>query len=361
MRFLLVSFFVSALLCGIGLFLLSHLLPANFLAARMSSRSNHSIAARQIGGLALIPAILVTLAIFAPDLEVNMQLFLCLSGASLLLWVVGGLDDRYELSEIIRLGSQLLAAITVLYGLGPDFRLLPNLLPYWLEATLIVFALIIAINVTNFMDGLDLMTVAGLGVPLVGIALLGALGLTGLTSSGIGAVAAGGLLGFALFNRPPASIFLGDSGSPPLGLIVGTALLLLARETHIVVALVLPLYYILDAGTTIVMRAAQGENILKAHSKHAYQIAKPQWLECAESGGPCGAFKYNPDRLRGGLAGAGSSARTTDISAGRSRCHTHSAARFPRALQEAMTSKSTLRTISISSFSMAVRSTARLS
>ncbi|ABQ61271.1 hypothetical protein H721_00531 [Brucella ovis IntaBari-2006-46-332] len=266
--------FRQCLLCGIGLFLLSHLLPANFLAARMSSRSNHSIAARQIGGLALIPAILVTLAIFAPDLEVNMQLFLCLSGASLLLWVVGGLDDRYELSEIIRLGSQLLAAITVLYGLGPDFRLLPNLLPYWLEATLIVFALIIAINVTNFMDGLDLMTVAGLGVPLVGIALLGALGLTGLTSSGIGAVAAGGLLGFALFNRPPASIFLGDSGSPPLGLIVGTALLLLARETHIVVALVLPLYYILDAGTTIVMRAAQGENILKAHSKHAYQIAK---------------------------------------------------------------------------------------
>ncbi len=51
-------------------------------------------------------------------------------------------------------------------------------------------------------------------------------------------------------------------------------MLLLARETHIVVALVLPLYYILDAGTTIVMRAAQGENILKAHSKHAYQIAK---------------------------------------------------------------------------------------
>ncbi|MRN42351.1 MULTISPECIES: glycosyltransferase family 4 protein [unclassified Brucella] len=274
MRFLLVSFFVSALLCGIGLFLLSHLLPANFLAARMSSRSNHSIAARQIGGLALIPAILVTLAIFTPDLEVNMQLFLCLSGASLLLWAIGGLDDRYELSEIIRLGSQFLAAITVLYGLGPDFRLLPNLLPYWLEATLIVFALIIAINVTNFMDGLDLMTVAGLGVPLVGIALLGAMGLTGLTSSGIGAVAAGGLLGFALFNRPPASIFLGDSGSPPLGLIAGTALLLLARETHIVVALVLPLYYILDAGTTIVMRAAQGENILKAHSKHAYQIAK---------------------------------------------------------------------------------------
>ena len=52
------------------------------------------------------------------------------------------------------------------------------------------------------------------------------------------------------------------------------ALILLARETHIVVALIVPLYYILDAGTTIVMRLSQGENILKAHSKHAYQTAK---------------------------------------------------------------------------------------
>ncbi len=274
MRFLLVSFLMSALLCGIGLFLLSHLLPASFLAARMSARSNHSVTARQIGGLALIPAVGITLMIFAPDLEVNRQLFWCLSGASLLLWIVGGLDDRYELSEIIRLGSQFLAAVTVLYGFGADFRLLPDLLPHWLEAALVVLALVIAINVTNFMDGLDLMTAAGMGLPLAGSALLAALGLAGLASGGIGAVVAGGLLGFALFNRPPASIFLGDSGSLPLGLMAGTALLLLARETHIVVALILPLYYILDAGTTIVMRGLQGENILKAHSKHAYQVAK---------------------------------------------------------------------------------------
>ncbi|MEC6999915.1 hypothetical protein VXQ18_12730 [Brucella abortus] len=141
-------------------------------------------------------------------------------------------DDRYELSEIIRLGSQLLAAITVLYGLGPDFRLLPNLLPYWLEATLIVFALIIAINVTNFMDGLDLMTVAGLGVPLVGIALLGALGLTGLTSSGIGAVAAGGLLGFAPVQPPACQHFLGDSGSSPIGVDRRNSLCCCLRVKH---------------------------------------------------------------------------------------------------------------------------------
>lgn len=274
MLLLLSSFLVSAALCGIGLYILSRLLPERFLAARMSARSNHTTVARQIGGLALIPAIVVTLLIFAPDLEINKNLALCLSAASLLLWIVGGLDDRYELSEFARLGSQFFAAGLVTYGLGADFRLLPDLLPAWLETALIIFALVVAINVTNFMDGLDLMTVAGTGLPLAGIGLLAALGLAGLESGGIGVIAAGGLLGFALFNRPPATIFLGDSGSLPLGLITGAALLVLARETHIAVALILPLYYILDAGTTIVIRAIQGENILKAHSKHAYQTAK---------------------------------------------------------------------------------------
>lgn len=274
MLFLAISFLFSAVLCSLGLIVLSRLLPPTFLAARINSRSNHSVAARQIGGLALIPAVLLTLLIFGTDLEIANRLQLCLVGASGLLWIVGGLDDRYELSELIRLGSQLLAACIVLYGLGPDFRLLPDLLPHWLEAALIVLALLVAINVTNFMDGLDLMTVAGLGLPLAGVALLAALGLAGMESGGLGAAIAGALLGFALFNRPPARIFLGDSGSLPLGLLTGTVLLVLARETHIVVALILPLYYILDAGSTIIMRLAQGENILKAHSKHAYQVAK---------------------------------------------------------------------------------------
>ncbi|WP_313028780.1 glycosyltransferase family 4 protein [Brucella sp.] len=274
MILLLVSFLASAILCGVGLYLLSKLLPAGFLAAGFNARSNHSVAARQIGGLALIPAILISLLMFGTDLGLTIDLVLCLSGACLLLWIIGGLDDRFDLSVSTRFGSQFVAACLVAYGLGADFRLLPDLLPHWLEMMLIVITLVAAINVTNFMDGLDWMTVAGIGVPLAGIALLTAFRLSGMESGSIAAIAAGGLLGFAFFNRPPASIFLGDSGSFPLGLIAGTVLLLLARETHIIVALIPPLYYVLDTGTTIILRGLAGENILKAHSKHAYQVAK---------------------------------------------------------------------------------------
>ena len=274
MILLLVSFLASAILCGVGLYVLSALLPASFLAAKFNARSNHSVAARQIGGLALIPAIIVSLLMFGTDLGLTIDLVLSLSGACLLLWVIGGLDDRFELSVTTRFGSQCVAACLVVYGLGPDFRLLPELLPHWAEIALIVITLVAAINVTNFMDGLDCMTVAGIGVPMVGIALLATFQLAGVESGTIAAITAGGLVGFAFYNRPPASVFLGDSGSFPLGLIAGTALLLLARETHIAVALILPLYYVLDAGTTIILRGLAGENILKAHSKHSYQVAK---------------------------------------------------------------------------------------
>ncbi|WP_343313816.1 glycosyltransferase family 4 protein [Brucella sp. BE17] len=274
MIFLTILFLFSAVLCGLGLIILSRILSPSFLAARMNARSNHVVAARQIGGLALIPSILAAVLIFSPDIELPLRLLTCLTGASILLWLIGALDDRYELSEKIRLGSQVAAACAVLYGLGPEFRILPALLPHWLEATMIVFTLLVAINVTNFMDGLDLMTVTGLGIPMAGIALLANLGFAGASSGGLGAIIAGGLLGFAFLNAPPARIFLGDSGSLPLGLMAGTVLVMLARETHIVVALILPLYYVLDAGTTIIMRLLQGENILKAHSKHAYQSAK---------------------------------------------------------------------------------------
>lgn len=274
MLIILAAFLFAAVSCGVGLVVLTRILPPDFLAAQMTARSNHSIAARQIGGLIVVPVIITTLLVFSDDLGLDTPFLFCLVTAMIGLWIIGWLDDRYELSETIRLAVQLVAACLVAYGLGGNFRLLPDLLPAPLEPVLVVVVLMVAINVTNFMDGLDLMTVVGTGIPLAGIALVCALGLAGLASGGMGAAAAGALTGFAFHNRPPARVFLGDSGSLPLGLVAGTALLVLARETSIIIALLIPLYYILDAGTTVLLRLFEGENILKAHSKHAYQVAK---------------------------------------------------------------------------------------
>lgn len=274
MATLIISFIASAVICAAALAILASALPSHFLSAQKNERSNHTAAARQLGGIALIPAALITLSVFSNAVGIDFRLLICLQVSALLLWITGFLDDRYDLPVVPRLAAQLAAAALAAYGLGTDIRLLPDVIPTAVEFGLIAFALLVWINITNFMDGLDLMTASGLGLPLLAVAVLALLGLTDLQNGALAASLSGAVLGFALFNRPPARIFLGDSGSLPLGLLAGVTFLLLARQTSIMIAVLLPLYYLLDAGSTLIMRAMAGENIMAAHSRHAYQIAK---------------------------------------------------------------------------------------
>lgn len=270
----LVIAFISALLfCACLLGGLYYFLPTNFLAAQKNARSNHILPARQIGGVALIPAVLILLGLFHQETGLNIQSVLLLEASGWLLWLTGLLDDRFDISVRLRLIVQLMGAVLGIAALGHAFQLF-TFLPSWLEFGLLVFVMLIWINMANFMDGLDLMTVSGLGVPVLWVAVFASLGLTGMEAGYLAALLAGAIAGFALFNRHPAKVFLGDSGSLPLGLLSGYILLLFAQETSVWFALILPLYYVLDASSTIILRLWQGENIFQAHSRHAYQIAK---------------------------------------------------------------------------------------
>lgn len=274
MAVIIFSFVATAVAGGLLLALIMRALPAGFLGAAVTERSNHTQPARQLGGLSLVPVTIASLWIFGPHAGLTLQFLVPVSFAAALLWITGFLDDRRHLPETVRLASQLAAAVIAVYGLGQDFRLLPELLPFLLERILLVLALVYFINLTNFMDGLDLMVVSGLGIPL---ALLAGFAVFGLAATGLGSLAAsiaGGLAGFALFNRPKAQVFLGDSGSLPLGLLSGLAFFMVARDMSIWTGLLLPLFFIADATSTLFMRLAAGDNIFAAHSKHAYQVAR---------------------------------------------------------------------------------------
>jgi len=77
---------------------------------------------------------------------------------------------------------------------------------------------------------------------------------------------------FAIY-RPVARLFLGDVGSPPIGLLLGWLLVSLAARGHLVAAILLPLYYLADATITLLLRLASGENVMQAHRRHFYQQA----------------------------------------------------------------------------------------
>ena len=92
----------------------------------------------------------------------------------------------------------------------------------------------------------------------------------------------GALLGFAPFNKPVARLFLGDVGSLPIGLLVGWMLLQLAGTGALAAAILLPLYYLMDATITLLRRLARREKVWEAHRSHFYQKATDNGFSALE-------------------------------------------------------------------------------
>lgn len=212
----------------------------------------------------------VTVIAFAGTAE--MKIPIAVFGATLFIAAVGFADDVNSLPVVPRLLLQGLAVAAVILVAPDGLRIVPAC-PLWLERGLLILAGLWFVNLVNFMDGLDLMTVAEI-VPITGaLVLLGWLG--GLPASTTVAAAAlfGAMLGFAPFNRPVAKIFLGDVGSLPIGLLAGWCLLQLAWHQQVAAALLLPLYYLADATVTLLRRVARREPFWAAHRTHFYQRA----------------------------------------------------------------------------------------
>jgi UDP-N-acetylmuramyl pentapeptide phosphotransferase/UDP-N-acetylglucosamine-1-phosphate transferase len=154
-----------------------------------------------------------------------------------------------------------------------DLRILPDAVPLWLERALLILAGAWFVNLVNFMDGLDWITVAEMAPITAFIAVLGWTGAVPLTVAVSAACLCGALIGFAPFNKPVARLFLGDVGSLPIGLLVGWLLLELAGTGALAAAILLPLYHLVDATLTLARRLARGERVWEAHRSHFYQQA----------------------------------------------------------------------------------------
>jgi UDP-N-acetylmuramyl pentapeptide phosphotransferase/UDP-N-acetylglucosamine-1-phosphate transferase len=182
-------------------------------------------------------------------------------------------DDRKSLPVAVRLVAQIAAVLLGLAALPQPALFFQGYLPPIADHLVAAIAWIWFINLYNFMDGID--GISGAETASIGIGLVLVVMATGLATPivGLGAALAGAACGFLLWNWTPARLFLGDVGSIPLGFLAGFALLYLAANGHIVAAMILPLYYLLDATLTLLRRLARGEPIWRAHRSHAYQIA----------------------------------------------------------------------------------------
>jgi UDP-N-acetylmuramyl pentapeptide phosphotransferase/UDP-N-acetylglucosamine-1-phosphate transferase len=171
-----------------------------------------------------------------------------------------------------RLVLQAFAVGIVLAGLPSELRVVP-VLPWWVERALLLLACLWFVNLTNFMDGIDWMTIAEFVPVSIGLVVIGWLGALPMHGVLVALALCGGLIGFAPFNRPVARIFLGDVGSLPIGLIFAWMLVLVAGSGHLAAAVILPMYYLADATLTLLRRIKNRETFWQAHRTHYYQLA----------------------------------------------------------------------------------------
>lgn len=237
-----------------------------------NERSSHTRPTPRGGGLAVAPAVLVGWAMVAAKSPDQWWIWALVAGG-LLLMAASWLDDRYTLPA----SPRLLAHATAVFGalaLLPDGALVfQGWLPQWADRALAGLCWLWFVNLYNFMDGIDGITgieTASIGVGIALVALAGGVSL-GLVPLALACAAAGAA--FLLFNWHPARIFLGDSGSVPLGLLLGGLLIQIAIAGHLAAALILPAYYLADATITLGRRALAGEKVWQAHRKHFYQRA----------------------------------------------------------------------------------------
>ncbi|HEY2717372.1 MAG TPA: MraY family glycosyltransferase, partial [Solirubrobacterales bacterium] len=188
---------------------------------------------------------------------------------------VGVIDDVEGLPAFPKLVGQIAAAaIPVIAGVRVDNLTLPFVGGFelgWLAYPLTVLGIVAVVNVINFLDGVDGLAAGVCTIAAVTLAAI-ALSLERNAAGVLAALTAGAALGFLRHGFPPASSFMGDTGSNLLGFLLATASVQGALKTNAVIALAFPLVVlavpILDTGFVVAKRLKYRQPVYQADAWH---------------------------------------------------------------------------------------------
>jgi len=268
--------------------------PALGLIDLPGHRKVHVLPTPRGGGIAiflgfLIPTVTVVVAclisspryLAAIDLVVEsihesperMAQFLAIGIGACVLFLTGLADDRWNLSWKFRLGLQLAVAVSVV---AAGVRATVFVSQPWFGFLATVVWILVLTNAMNFLDNMDALS-AGIGLiaSLIFAAILIVMVKTPAWSVAVPLLMlAGSLSGFLVWNKPPASIFMGDCGSNLIGFLLATLTVTgtfyeTTGSRHVMLAplcvMAVPLY---DFCTVIAIRLSQRRSPFHGDKSH---------------------------------------------------------------------------------------------
>jgi len=278
---LLIQFFISFFLSYLSVYLIKIAAEKKMVFDKPSKRKVHTRNIPTMGGLGIGLAFYISMLAsfyFFPHLRLSfLNQFIGLFAASFLILITGLYDDRYDLNAVIKLIIQILAAF-ILIRYGFEIIIISKL--FGGSGKLGVLGIFITIlwivgliNAINLLDGLD-----GLAAGVCAIAafflLIAAIGVKSLPIALICVCFIGALLGFLPHNFYPAKIFMGNTGSMFLGIIMAVISIGGFQKRTTIVTLFIPLLAmalpIIDTSLSIVRRLVQKKPVFKADKQHIH-------------------------------------------------------------------------------------------
>jgi UDP-GlcNAc:undecaprenyl-phosphate GlcNAc-1-phosphate transferase len=235
------------------------------------ARGLHDKPMPRLSGLAILVAVEVAGWIWLPSDGESRSILI----GAVAIAAIGVIDDIQGLSAFPKLVGQIAAAaIPVAAGVRVDNLTLPfvgGFELHWLAYPLTVLGIVAVVNVINFLDGVDGLAAGVCTIAAITLAAI-ALSLERNAAGVLAALTAGAALGFLRHGFPPASSFMGDTGSNLLGFLLATASVQGALKTNAVIALAFPLVVlavpILDTGFVVAKRLKYRQPIYQADSWH---------------------------------------------------------------------------------------------
>ena len=249
-----------------------------------NERSLHAEPTPKLGGLAILIGILAAGVLFLPFGPETRGI---LAGAAAIA-ALGIVDDVWELNAAVKLLGQIVAASIAVFngvrltaftlpfvgGVDPasvDLFNVPGVGDVDLGHLLTIIGIVAMINIINFIDGVDGLAAGVCVISAVTLAVI-ALSLDRYSAAVLAGLTAGGALGFLRHGFPPASSFMGDTGSNLLGYMLAVIAIQGSLKTNAVVALFFPLIIlavpILDTGFVVAKRVKYRQPIYKADRWH---------------------------------------------------------------------------------------------